>query len=80
MNDRVRNEIEDTYDAGAWGAGYFEIGPRGDLLIRPSRGDTRYANLKEIVDHLIGERQLRPPLLLSFLTSDFSGLPLVTSA
>ncbi|MBS0262227.1 MAG: biosynthetic arginine decarboxylase [Planctomycetes bacterium] len=66
MNETLRNEIADTYDVEAWGAGYFEIGPQGNLLVRPARGDARYASLKEIVDHLITARQLKSPLLLRF--------------
>ncbi|MBI3865921.1 MAG: biosynthetic arginine decarboxylase [Planctomycetia bacterium] len=66
MNEAQRNHIEDVYDVAAWGAGYFEVGPRGNLLVRPQRGDARYADLKDIVDHLIAERKLKPPLLLRF--------------
>ncbi|MGQ0635306.1 MAG: biosynthetic arginine decarboxylase [Planctomycetaceae bacterium] len=66
MNGQTRNDIGDVYDVAAWGAGYFEIGPRGNLLVRPSRGDARHADLKEIVDHLIGQRKLTAPLLLRF--------------
>jgi arginine decarboxylase len=66
MNELQRNEIEDIYDVSAWGAGYFEIGPRGNLLVRPFRGDVRYADLKEIVDHLVGERKVKTPVLLRF--------------
>ncbi len=66
MNENHRDAIEDIYDVAAWGAGYFEIGPRGNLLVRPARADARYADLKEIVDHLVGERKLKPPILLRF--------------
>lgn len=66
MNESQRNEIEDIYDVAAWGAGYFEIGPRGNLLVRPARGDARFADLKEIVDYLTAERKLQVPLLLRF--------------
>jgi len=66
MKDSHRDEIDDIYDVAAWGAGYFEIGPRGNLLIRPQRGDARYADLKEIVDHLVGQRRLSTPLVLRF--------------
>lgn len=66
MNESQRDEIADIYDVEAWGAGYFEIGPRGNLLVRPARGDPRYADLKEIVDHLVEQRQLNSPLLLRF--------------
>jgi arginine decarboxylase len=66
MNEYHRDKIEDIYDVAAWGAGYFEIGPRGNLLVRPARSDVRYADLKEIVDHLVGERKLKPPILLRF--------------
>jgi arginine decarboxylase len=66
MNESQRDEIGDIYDVAAWGAGYFEIGPRGNLLVRPARGDARYADLKEIVDHLVAERKLKAPILLRF--------------
>lgn len=66
MNELQRAEIADTYEVTAWSAGYFEIGPRGNLLVRPAAGDSRYADLKEIVDHLVNERKLRAPILLRF--------------
>ena len=66
MNESTRDEIADIYDVEAWGAGYFEIGPRGNLLIRPRRGDARYADLREIVEHLVTQKQLKSPLLLRF--------------
>jgi len=66
MRDSQRDEIADIYDVDAWGAGYFEIGPRGNLLIRPDRGDPRYADLMEIVDHLVKQRKLSTPLVLRF--------------
>lgn len=65
MSNPKRDEIEDIYEVGAWGAGYFEIGPRGNLLVRPERGDPRSADLKEIVDSL-QSRQVKPPVLLRF--------------
>ena len=52
MNELQRDEIGDIYDVAAWGAGYFEIGPRGNLLVWPAR----CADLKEIVDHMVAER------------------------
>src|SRR4051812_44802557 len=66
MNELRRDEIGDIYDVAAWGAGYFEIGPRGNLLVRPARGDARSADLKEIVDHLVQQRRLGLPVLLRF--------------
>jgi arginine decarboxylase len=65
MANSTRDEIDDIYEVGAWGAGYFEVGPRGNLLVRPERGDPRYADLKEIVDALEA-RQIKTPLLLRF--------------
>ena len=66
MRDSQRDEIADIYDVDAWGSGYFEIGPRGNLLVRPDRGDPRYADLMEIVDHLVKQRRLNTPLVLRF--------------
>ena len=37
MNELQRDEIGDIYEVATWGAGYFEIGPRGTLLVRPGR-------------------------------------------
>jgi len=66
MNELQRDEITDLYEVAAWGAGYFEIGPRGNLLVRPDRDDPRFADVKEIVDHLVQERKLQAPILLRF--------------
>src|SRR5262245_11781376 len=66
MRESQRDEIADIYDVAAWGAGYFEISPRGRLLIRAARGDPRYADLYEIVEGLLAKRKLSLPVLLRF--------------
>lgn len=66
MNGTTKDEIGDIYGVDSWGAGYFEIGPRGHLLVRPRKGDPRYADLKEIVEYLVTQKKLQTPLLLRF--------------
>jgi len=66
MNGTTRDEIGDIYGVEAWGGGYFEIGPRGNLLVRPRKGDARYADLREIVEFLVVQKKLQTPLLLRF--------------
>lgn len=66
MKDRIRDEVLETYGVEHWGAGYFEVNAKGNLIVRPARGDARYVDLKELVDDLVEKRQLQPPILLRF--------------
>ena len=38
----------------------------GNLLVRPRQGDSRYADLREIVEHLVVQKKLQTPILLRF--------------
>jgi arginine decarboxylase len=40
----------ETYGIENWGAGYFDVNRKGNLIVRPVEGDPRSADLKEIID------------------------------
>lgn len=58
-------EIAQTYGIENWGAGYFDINSRGNLMVRPIEGDSRSVDVKRIVDDLIS-RRVKLPVLLRF--------------
>jgi len=66
MRDDTLQRAQQIYCIENWSAGYFEIGPRGRLLARPSAGDPRFVDLKELVDSLVTQRRLQTPLLIRF--------------
>jgi arginine decarboxylase len=55
----------ETYGIENWGAGYFDVNRKGNLIVRPAEGDSRSADLKEIVDDL-ARRGIGAPVLLRF--------------
>jgi arginine decarboxylase len=55
----------ETYGIENWGAGYFDVIRKGNLIVRPAEGDTRSADLKEIIDEL-ARRGIGAPVLLRF--------------
>jgi arginine decarboxylase len=56
----------ETYGIENWGAGYFSINRKGNLVVHPSEGDTgAAADLKEIIDDL-AKRGIQTPVLLRF--------------
>ncbi|RMG54592.1 MAG: biosynthetic arginine decarboxylase [Acidobacteria bacterium] len=55
-----------TYGVEHWGAGYFGINKQGHLIVRASKDDSRVADVKEIIDHLVGENKVKLPILLRF--------------
>lgn len=66
MKKLTPEESGQIYGVEHWGAGYFEINRKGHLIARPGRGDPRWVDLKELVEQLVHERHLQPPLLLRF--------------
>src|SRR5262245_12233862 len=58
-------EVAQTYGIENWGAGYFDINSRGNLIVRPVEGDTRSVDVKRIVDDLISKR-VKLPIQLRF--------------
>ncbi|MCA1629877.1 MAG: biosynthetic arginine decarboxylase [Acidobacteria bacterium] len=65
MTTAIEQTLE-TYGIENWGAGYFSINRKGNLVVHPSDGDTSSAaDLKEIIDDL-AKRGIQTPVLLRF--------------
>ena len=64
MTTAIEQTVE-TYGIENWGAGYFDVNRKGNLVVRPAEGDPRAADLKEIVEDL-ARRGITAPLLLRF--------------
>lgn len=61
--------IEDAaelYNISGWGAGYFGINERGNVVVRPRKDREVAIDLKELVDELL-LRDITPPVLVRFL-------------
>lgn len=66
MNDEVLQRIQQVYGVENWSAGYFDINPKGHIIVRPARDDARFVDLKELVDELLSKQKLHLPLLIRF--------------
>ena len=64
MTTAIEQTLE-TYGIENWGAGYFDVNRKGNLIVHPAEGDARAADLKEIVDDL-RRRGISTPVLLRF--------------
>ncbi len=65
MTTAIEQTLE-TYGIENWGAGYFGINRKGNLIVHPSDTDTKAsADLKEIIDDL-ERRGISTPVLLRF--------------
>jgi len=64
LTTAIEQTIE-TYGIENWGAGYFDVNRKGNLIVRPAEGDSRTADLHEIVEDLAG-RGITAPILLRF--------------
>ena len=64
MTTAIEQTVE-TYGIENWGAGYFDVNRKGNLIVRPAEGDARSADLKEIIEDLAG-RGITAPVLLRF--------------
>ncbi|HVF57334.1 MAG TPA: biosynthetic arginine decarboxylase, partial [Pyrinomonadaceae bacterium] len=65
MTTAIEHTLE-TYGIENWGAGYFGINRKGNLVVHPSENDQgRGADLKEIIDDL-QRRGITTPVLLRF--------------
>ncbi len=62
-------QIEDAaelYNIAGWGAGYFGINERGNVVVRPRKDRAVEVDLKELMDELL-LRDITPPVLVRFL-------------
>ena len=64
MTTAIEQTVE-TYGIENWGAGYFDVNRKGNLIVRPGEGDPRAADLREIIEDLVG-RGIPTPILLRF--------------
>ncbi|MDQ3180049.1 MAG: biosynthetic arginine decarboxylase [Acidobacteriota bacterium] len=64
MSAIIEQTIE-TYGIDNWGAGYFGVNRKGNLIVRASEGDNLTADVKEIIDDL-SRRGINTPVLLRF--------------
>jgi len=55
----------ETYGIENWGAGYFDVNRKGNLIVHPAENDSRAADLKEIIEDL-ARRGIGTPVLLRF--------------
>lgn len=64
MTTAIEQTVE-TYGIENWGAGYFDVNRKGNLVVRPTEGDPRSADVKEIIEDL-SRRGISTPILLRF--------------
>ena len=64
MSSVIEQTIE-TYGIENWGAGYYAVNRKGNLIVRASENDSLTADVKEIIDDL-RKRGINPPILLRF--------------
>ena len=64
MTTAIEQTVE-TYGIENWGAGYFDVNRKGNLIVRPTEGDPRSADLREIIEDL-NRRGISTPILLRF--------------
>ncbi|MBI1763258.1 MAG: biosynthetic arginine decarboxylase [Acidobacteria bacterium] len=58
-------EAVQTYGIENWGAGYFDVNPKGNLVVYPVESDPRSVDVKKVVDDLLA-RRIKLPVLLRF--------------
>jgi arginine decarboxylase len=64
LTTAIEQTVE-TYGIENWGAGYFDVNRKGHLIVHPSEGDARSADLREIIEDL-NRRGITAPILLRF--------------
>jgi arginine decarboxylase len=64
LTTAIEQTVE-TYGIENWGAGYFDVNRKGNLIVRPAEGDPRAADMREIIDDL-ARRGITAPVLLRF--------------
>ncbi|MFO0924096.1 MAG: hypothetical protein U0905_16585 [Pirellulales bacterium] len=66
MNDEILQKIQEIYGVENWSVGYFEVNEQGHIVVRPSKEDPRFVDLKQLVDHLLHDRKMQLPLTIKF--------------
>ena len=57
--------IRDSYNINGWGAGFFDINAKGNIVVRPDKKSVHHIDLKELVDD-IQSRGYSLPVLIRF--------------
>lgn len=61
----ILEQTVETYGIENWGAGYFGVNRKGNLVVHPSENENLTADVKEIIDDL-HKRGISTPVLLRF--------------
>ena len=61
----VTEQTTETYGIENWGANYFSVNRKGNLIVRAAENDNLTADVKEIIDDL-SRRGINTPVLLRF--------------
>jgi arginine decarboxylase len=61
----IIEETTEIYGIENWGAGYFGVNRKGNLIVRASENDSNSADVKEIIDDL-KRRGITTPVLIRF--------------
>ncbi|HNU06854.1 MAG TPA: hypothetical protein PKO33_03740, partial [Pyrinomonadaceae bacterium] len=61
----IIDQTVETYGIENWGAGYFGVNRKGNLVVRPTDNDSLSADVREIIEDL-RKRGINPPILLRF--------------
>lgn len=61
----IIDQTIETYGIDNWGAGYFGVNRKGNLIVRATEGDNLTADVKTIIDDL-SRRGINTPVLLRF--------------
>lgn len=65
MTAAITEQTIETYGIENWGAGYFGVNRKGNLVVYAGENDNRSADVKEIVEDL-KKRGIQAPILLRF--------------
>ena len=57
------DEAREHYNIKGWGAGYFDINSKGNIVVRPDKKSTHHIDLKELVDDIQSKGYSLPVLI-----------------
>ena len=57
------DEAREHYNINGWGAGYFDINTKGNIVVRPNRKSQHNIDLKDLVDNIQAKGYSLPALI-----------------
>ena len=57
------DEARENYNINGWGAGYFDINTKGNIVVRPNRKSQNNIDLKDLVDNIQAKGYSLPALI-----------------